>query len=112
MIGWILDDLPSIPVLETNIHSKASARETNLAQHERTTAPFQFLLQTIRPKVILVHGDKAIDVIDQQVANSKNPVAAIKTKHLRFWSRDRVAALAKSIQEELESTMVNHVLHY
>lgn len=48
-----------VPVLETNIYSKASEDERSLDLADRRIAPFRFLLDVIKPSVIVVHGKPA-----------------------------------------------------
>jgi hypothetical protein len=46
--------------LETNIYSKPSEDAVGLHERDRVTKPFDFLLNTIQPRAILVHGNDAI----------------------------------------------------
>lgn len=52
----------ALPVrcLETNIYSVPSEAAIDLAPHQRSTAPIDYLLSTIKPRVIVAHGDDAI----------------------------------------------------
>ena len=61
VIDWVVDSAAPIRCLETNIYAAATDTAAALAEKQRVTAPFDFLLHTIRPRVILVHGDEAID---------------------------------------------------
>jgi len=42
--------------LETNIYSIPTARENMLKSHQKSTKVFDFLLASIKPQVLLVHG--------------------------------------------------------
>ena len=44
--------------LETNIYSIPTARENMLKSHQRSTKIFDFLLASLKPQVLLVHGAK------------------------------------------------------
>ncbi len=102
MIGWILDDLPGVSVLETNIYAKATPAMTDLPQKERNIAPFRFLLQTIQPKLVLAHGDKTIAAIQPLIEKSGLSTKLLPTKHFRFWSKQRAQELANTIKLALE----------
>ncbi|ESZ56005.1 hypothetical protein X727_33020 [Mesorhizobium sp. L103C119B0] len=52
-----------VRVLETNIYAKASDDMKSLDLASREIAPFRFLLKTIKPKVIVVHGKPALQAI-------------------------------------------------
>jgi hypothetical protein len=56
------------PVLETNIYAMASRNLKSLAKSDRNTAPFKFLVETIRPKIIVVHGKDAERAIAGAIA--------------------------------------------
>jgi hypothetical protein len=58
-IEWIVEAARPVRCLETNLHCISSRKEKDLAPQWRSTAIFDFLLETIRPPVILVHGKKA-----------------------------------------------------
>lgn len=52
-----------VRVLETNIFAAASDDMKSLDLANREIAPFRFLLEVIRPKVIVVHGKPAVEAI-------------------------------------------------
>jgi hypothetical protein len=52
-----------VKVLETNIFSADSADMRSLDRSRREIAPLHFLLEAIRPKVVVAHGDKAIEAM-------------------------------------------------
>ena len=100
MLGWILEDLPRVKVLETNVYTKASPRGTDLGGHERDTSAFRFLLRVIQPKVILVHGEEAQQAIKPLLGQSHTGTV-LTTKHLRFWSRTRALDLSEQVKRAL-----------
>ena len=53
----------ALPVrcLETNIYAAEAPESIDLRAQQRLTAPFDFLLRAIRPRVVVAHGDDAIE---------------------------------------------------
>lgn len=49
----------SVPCLETNIYSSAADAVADLSPEERWTGPFDFLVDAIRPDVIVTYGKDA-----------------------------------------------------
>jgi hypothetical protein len=45
-----------IKTLETNLFSKPTAKARHLLLHDKSTVVFDYLLQAIKPRIILVHG--------------------------------------------------------
>jgi hypothetical protein len=78
-------------VLETNIYSNASEDLKSLDPTRREIAPFCFLVDAIRPKVIVVHGKPAVDAI----AKFAVPSAVMAADHhfSRQTSRETARAL-------------------
>ena len=62
-IDAFVEGAGDVRVLETNIYASASADLRSLEHKDRETTPFEFLLESIRPKVIVVHGKPAIEEI-------------------------------------------------
>lgn len=65
-------------VLETNIFSKPSDDMRSLALADREIAPFRFLVEAIKPQLIVSHGKPANEAIDRFFPTSK----IIKVAHL------------------------------
>jgi hypothetical protein len=78
-------------VLETNVYAKASDDMKSLDLTSRETAPFRFLLATVQPKVIVVHGKLAVEAIDKFDVPSR--VIAADNHFSRKTSRDTARAL-------------------
>lgn len=80
-----------VRVLETNIYSKASDDLKSLDLASREIAPFRFLVDAIRPKVIVVHGNPAVEAL----AKFTVPSAVIVADHhfSRQTSRETARAL-------------------
>jgi hypothetical protein len=50
-------------VLETNVYAVAASDEKRLRRHEKRSDCFEFLLTAIKPKLVFLHGRKAIKVL-------------------------------------------------
>ncbi len=97
VIEWMISSLGPIRCLETNIYSAASEEIRDLDRERRITAPFDFLLERIKPRVLVVHGDAI-----KHVRRRSLPMTLIETKHFsRGWSRERACELASQVQEAL-----------
>lgn len=78
-------------VLETNIYAKASDDLKSLAPASRELAPFRFLIDAIRPKVIVVHGKLAVEAMAKLPVTSR--VIAADHHFSRKTSRETARAL-------------------
>jgi hypothetical protein len=95
VIEHILGELEMTRCLETNIYAAATEEFRELPADLRDTKVFDFLLETIRPDVIIVHGISAVEHIE-----SKAPQATVlKVPHLsRRWSNEEARALGRKIK--------------
>lgn len=113
VIEWIIAEAMPEKCLETNIYSKPTEKARDLRERERATQPFDFLLRTIHPRVILLHGQDAVKHIEtifetqikldsvQYVKTEWGSVGTIAAPHLsRGWSEKR----AREIGQILRST--------
>jgi hypothetical protein len=85
-------------VLETNIYAAASDDMKGLNPASRGIAPFRFLLETIRPKVIVVHGKPAVEAIRQ--FNTSATIIAADHHLSRKTSYDTAKALGSRAAKE------------
>ena len=98
VIEWIVVGLMPNKVLETNIYAKASEKYADLAERHRLTAPFDFLVERIKPAVIVAHGNDAIS----HLARLNTDAVKIEVTHFsRGWSRAKAADLVKRIRMNL-----------
>ena len=98
VIDWILAEASPVKCLETNIYSFPTEQSTDLSTSQRSTAPFDFLLSKIKPRVIVAHGDDAI----AHVRSHKLESFVISVPHFaRGWSEARARALGRKLSEEL-----------
>jgi len=91
--------IPYASCLETNIYSYPSRDEKSLTASRRDTRVFEFLLEAVRPAVVLFHGEKATSFGKSLDEHSFHIKAG---KHLRFWRYEAVDAAAEEISSWLK----------
>jgi hypothetical protein len=74
-IECFVEGAAGVRVLETNIYAKASDDMKSLDPASRDIAPFSFLLYTVKPKVIVVHGKRTLEAIRKSDISAKLIVA-------------------------------------
>ena len=100
IIDWIIEDASPIKFLETNIYSAPSEEARDLCTAQRLTAPFDFLLTTIKPELIVAHGKDAIAYLSEKEIDAN----IIPLSHLsRGWSEVRARELGRKIAAEYGS---------
>lgn len=72
VIGHFIEAAAPHRVLETNVDARASETACGISADTAETAPFEFLLRTIAPKVIVTHG-----MVAEEVVRRLAPQAAI-----------------------------------
>lgn len=85
-------------VLETNIYAAATDDMKSLDLESREIAPFRFLLETIRPKVVVVHGKPAVEAI--RLFNIGATIIASDNHFSRKTSRDTAKGLGSHAAKE------------
>lgn len=96
VLEWILEEAAPVKCLETNIYAKPSERLTDLQSDHRLTAPFDFLLGEISPRVIVAHGKDAGSYV---MANPLG-VEPWRVDHFsRGWSQQKARQLGRDIRE-------------
>lgn len=94
VIEWIIEAAAPCRCLETNIYALPSDDKASLAEESRKTAPFRFLLETIKPSVIVAHGDDAIRETQHLAGN----VTVMPVKHFsRGWSEEAARSLGQKL---------------
>ena len=84
--------------LETNIYAAPTEQASDLAARQRITAPFDFLLSNIKPRVIVAHGVEAVEHIRKMNVDAK----ILPVSHFsRGWSNEAAVALGVKIKNEL-----------
>ena len=72
LIGHFIEAAAPYRVLETNVDARPSETAAGITADTAETAPFEFLLRTIAPKVVVTHG-----IIAEEVVRRLAPQAAI-----------------------------------
>lgn len=100
VIEWLIPALSPAKCLETNIYSAATEELRDLEQERRITAPFDFLIDTIKPAVVIVHGKGAITHLRQKTF----PCKVIEVDHFsRGWNKEDVHALGHQVRAVLDN---------
>jgi hypothetical protein len=97
VIEWIVSEASPVKFLETNIYSAPTEEAKDLAVHQRLTAPFDFLLDEIKPSLIITHGKEAADYLRMRTPSA----SVMNLSHLsRGWSESRARELGQNIARE------------
>ena len=105
VMNWVLEGAAPYKCLETNIYSASTEQAVDLASERRITAPFDFLLASIKPRVIVAHGVDAVEHIRKLNIEAK----VFSVSHFsRGWSREAALELGVEIKDELR--IVNNAL--
>lgn len=95
VMDWVIAAVPRYACLETNIHALPSKDKRGLLFERRETAPFRFLLERIRPAVVVAHGEDAI----AETKRLSTDAGIIPVKHFsRGWSEAAARALGAQIE--------------
>jgi hypothetical protein len=98
VIEWVIEEASPVRCLETNIYSVPTEQAADLSQKQRATAPFDFLLAKINPRVIVVHGVDAAGHIRSK--NLRARVVAV-SHFSRGWSQAKARSLGQQIRREI-----------
>ena len=103
-------------ILETNVFHFHSKREAILPKSHRTTAVFDFLLKTVKPRIMFVYGRSAVRHVEQllNVSLTLGEFASVQHgdrtfevragHHLAYqWSFDAVDKLGHELRERCSS---------
>lgn len=114
-IEWISESLKPIKALETNLFIKPTEKANELQNKDKATLIFEFLLDSIKPKLILAHGKEVkkhlerhykLELIENQINHVKMVgfiTQIIPIKHLsRGWSKQKTLDLGKCIKDILK----------
>jgi hypothetical protein len=55
-LGWIIEEASPVSCLETNVFSEATETLAELGANQRSTHIFEFLLQKLKPRLLVPHG--------------------------------------------------------
>lgn len=95
VIGWITDAAAPVLCFETNIYAAATEAAADLTERERVTAPFDFLLRTVKPKLVVTHGMDA----REHLRGAHIECKVITVSHFsRGWSQVKAQELGHQIR--------------
>jgi hypothetical protein len=100
VIELILEEAHPIRCLETNIYSAPTEQAADLASAQRVTAPFDFLLEKIKPGVIVAHGDDAAQHLRGKTLTSKLITERHFSSRSPPWKKEDARALGQRIKTE------------
>jgi hypothetical protein len=113
-IELLLETLAPIRCLETNLYHNWSPRLKDLPKTDRRTDVFDFLLRTIEPRLLFVHGRPAICYLEkrtacvlklgqlQQVVLDGRSVSVFPRYHLSFqFGKRQCAILGEQLRDSL-----------
>lgn len=116
-INMIIEELSPTKALETNLYMSATAQANELNKELMDSSTFNFLLTTIKPKFLLVHGKDAREHLERLTQtnfelNHANKVTIQGTetmvypvRHLsRGWSNERCIELGREIKRLIDTS--------
>ena len=84
--------------LETNIYATATEEFCDLGTELRDTKPFDYLLASVKPEVIIVHGKDAVE----HMQNNASAATVLPVQHFsRGWSHERARSLGREVRQKL-----------
>lgn len=111
-LEWIVEEAAPTKCLETNVFSEATETLSELSTEDRGTEVFRFLVESIRPRILLAHGKdarEAIEALAQRTLSEGEPVlchvagartTVLAVPHLsRDWSQDRARSLGRRLRD-------------
>ncbi|MEO1545312.1 MAG: hypothetical protein AAFU74_01075 [Bacteroidota bacterium] len=113
-IEWITESLRPIKVLETNLFVKATPTADELNSGDRKSEVFEFLFETIKPKIIFIHGNEAKEYFEKlyKITIAKDKIQLFKIldtdvkilamNHLsRGWGKEKSISLGETLKAEI-----------
>lgn len=98
VIECLVEEIGPAACLETNIYATETEEFRDLAVELRNTKPFDFLLATVKPEVILVHGKDAV----AHMQNKASAATVLAVPHFsRGWSHERARELGREVRQKL-----------
>ena len=98
----LVETLAPIRCLETNVFAASSPRLADLSREARTTGVFDFLLEAIRPRLVLVHGRAARRHVERRAGGVALALNEFRTVDLGNGSIDVLASRHLSYQLSAE----------
>ena len=110
-IEWIIESIKPVKTLETNLFVKATPTADELNNEDRESSVFEYLLRTIKPKIIFIHGNEVIEYFEKLygIKIAKNRIAnfeilgtktnILAMNHLsRGWSKEKSLKLGELLK--------------
>lgn len=100
VLEWVISSAGDTRILETNIYASATEDAKDLAGSMRHSRAFDFLVEALKPRLVVAHGNDAVDHM-----RTKYPgVQTIAVKHFsRGWSQQAARDLGLSITREADA---------
>ena len=94
VIDWITEEARPTKCLETNLYALPTEQAKDLSTKNRVSGIFDFLLQTVRPKMVILHGKDAAQYLSKLPTSTKG----IAVPHFsRGWSERNAKELGRHI---------------
>lgn len=118
-IECIVEAAKPASIFETNLFCVATPRACDLRNGDKQTRGFEYMLEEISPKLILLHGKTVKEYFDSKYGCSnlmcnfvtkliyKKPVAVAAVRHLSRMSYDDASKLGEKIRSVICSTGIN-----
>ena len=115
-IEWIIESAKPFKTLETNLFIKATPTADELTNEDRESSVFEFLLKTIKPKIIFIHGNEVIEYFQKlygikivknkiekfEILGTETNILAMN--HLsRGWSKQKSIELGEQLKSEINN---------
>lgn len=101
VLEWVISSAVDTHILETNIYAAATEDANDLTCNMRCSRPFDFLIETLKPQLVVTHGKDAAD--HMRIAHAG--VRTIAVKHFsRGWSQQAARDLGLSIAREVDAS--------
>ncbi len=98
VIECLVQEIDPAICLETNIYATATEEFCDLGTELRDTKPFDYLLATLKPEVIIVHGKDAV----AHMQNKASAATVLPVPHFsRGWSHERARELGREVTQML-----------
>lgn len=98
VIECLVEEIGLAMCLETNIYATATEEFCDLGTELRDTKPFDYLLATVKPELIIVHGKDAV----AHMGNKAPAATVLAVPHFsRGWSHQRARELGREVRQKL-----------
>jgi hypothetical protein len=95
VIEWVLEGASPLRCLETNVFAAPAESIAELGDAQRVSEPFDFLLEAIKPDILVAHGKDAIAHLSKRHVDC----SVIEAEHFsRGWSRQGALNLGQRLK--------------